>query len=112
MRSHRAALQPVSEAVLRTQEEPRHGQGHYRARSQIPGNHLSNFEESMDLRGLPQLRSSGENGMNHIAACAATLLSEGWLRLLPIPAPGDMPRSTLMTPTTESTTQNRNNSGK
>jgi hypothetical protein len=60
MRSDRAALQPISEAVLRKdQGAARDRQGDHCAGAQVTRDHLPNTQEQVGLRGFPELRIGG-----------------------------------------------------
>jgi hypothetical protein len=54
IRPNRAMLQPLSENLLRKDEEPTgHREGDRRPGAQIPGNHRSSAEEQVGVRRLP-----------------------------------------------------------
>src|SRR5579875_4181493 len=68
MRVDRAAVQPVSEAILRKhQGAAGDGESHYRTGAEVTGDHLSHAEEQVGVRGFSELRVGGGGLMGRTA---------------------------------------------
>src|SRR5262245_57943647 len=97
MRLDRATVQPVSEAVLRKDQDAAwNREGHHRPGAQTAGDHLSNAEEQMGIRRLREFRVGGGGLMGwtvFFMPRAKTARGKGRRALPRIPARGTPPET-------------------